>query len=100
VPNDKPPEAHHIQIVIFDALMRRKVLVDQAGSNSHDFVRSDRRPNTTSTDAYPSIYASGGNGAGKRHDKIGIIVVFSRLAITEIDYLVTKLAQLFDQILL
>jgi hypothetical protein len=100
VPYDEAPKAHYIQIVVFNTLMRRKVFVDQAGSNSNDFVCRDRRPDTTSTNAYSSIHVSRRNGAGKRHNEIGIIVVFSRLAITEIDHLVTGLTHPSGQILL
>ena len=91
--HDEATKAHHVQIVVLDALMRRKGLMDQTGANSHDFVCRDRRPNTTSTDAYPSIHVSRGNGAGERHNEIRIIVVDFGLPVAEIDYFVTGLTQ-------
>ena len=87
--HDESPKTHHIQIVVLDALMRREAFMDQAGTNSNNFVCRDRRPDTTSTDAYPSIDVSRGNRVGERHNEIRIIVVLVRLPITKIDHLVT-----------
>ena len=98
--HDETAEAHHIQIIVFDPLMRRKVFMNQAGTNSNDFVGGNGRPDTTSANAYSSIHVSRGNGAGKRNNEIRIIVVFARLAITEIDHFITGLAQPSGQIFL
>src|ERR1039457_3990639 len=48
------PEADHVQIVVLDALVSRKGLMNQAGPNPCHFVRDDRCPNTTSTDGHRS----------------------------------------------
>jgi hypothetical protein len=39
MPDHKTPQADHVQIVVFDALMSRKRLMDQTRPNSRDFVR-------------------------------------------------------------
>jgi hypothetical protein len=73
MPHDEAAKAHHIQIVVLDALVRRKAFVDQAGTNSHDFVRRDGRTDPAATDTHPPIHVSRGNGVGQRHNEIRII---------------------------
>ncbi len=98
--HDESPEAHHIQIIVLDALMRRKGLMDKAGTNSDDFVRGNGRTYATAANAHSALHIAAGNGAGERHDEIRIIVVLVRLPITEINYLVTGLTHLSGQELL
>src|ERR1035441_8372628 len=68
-------EADHVQIVVLDALVRRKGFMNQAGPNPRHFVCDDRCPDAASTDGYAALYVSAGDCAGQRHDKIRIIVV-------------------------
>ena len=84
------PEADHVQIVVLNALMRRKGFMNQAGANSRHFVRNDRCPNAASTDCQAAIHVSVGNGAGQRHDKIRIIIVHLRPSVAEIDHFMTS----------
>ena len=94
------PEADHVQIVVLDALVSRKGLMNQAGPNPCHFVRDDRCPNTASTDGHAALHVSAGNCAGQRYDKIRIIVVQLRLPVAELDHFMTGLAQHPDQIFL
>ena len=71
----KASEADHIQIVVLDALTRRKGLMNQAGPNPRHFVRGDRCSDTASTDGYATIHFSTSDGTGQRYDKIGIVIV-------------------------
>jgi hypothetical protein len=91
------PKADHVQIVILDALVRRKGFMNQAGPNSLHFVRDDRCANTASTDGDAALYLSSSYGAGQRYDKIRIIVVHLRLTVAEIDHFMTGLAQHLEQ---
>ena len=100
VTDHKAPEADHVQIVVLDALVRRKGFMNQAGPNPRHFVRDDRCPNTTSTDGHAAIHLSAGNCAGQRHDKIRIIIVQLRLSVAEINHFMTGVAQHPDQIFL
>jgi hypothetical protein len=92
------PEADHVQIVILDALVRRKGFMNQAGSHPRHFVRDDRCPHTTSTDGHTALHLSAGNCARQRDDKIRIVVISVQSAVAELDYLVAGHAQLSDEL--
>jgi len=94
------PEADHVQIVVFDALMCRKGFMNQAGPNPRHFVRDDRCANTTSTNGHAALHLSAGNSSGQWHNKVRIIIVQLRLSVAEINHLMTGLAQHPDQIFL
>ncbi len=100
VTDDKPPKTDYVQIVVFDALVCRKVVVNQAGSNSCYFISRDGGPRTTSTDGHASLLVSAGNCTGQRHNKIRIIIVRLRLAISEIAHLMAAFPQHASQIFL
>ncbi len=82
----------HVQIVVLDALMRRKIFLNQAGSNPGHFVRGDGHPNPAATDAHAAIHRPGGNRPGQRDYKIWIIVVRLQLAVAKIGYFITGFA--------
>ncbi len=98
--DDQPTEAYDIQVVVFDALVGRKTLVNQAGSNPSDFVRGHRRPDPAATNGHAPFHFPTGNRTGKGHNVIWIIILRLRLPVTEIDQLIAGFAQFLDQILL
>jgi len=100
MPHNEATKTHHVQIIILDTLMGRKGFMDQAGTNPNDFVCGHGCPDATSANANPALHIAAGNGAGKRNNKIRIIIVFFRLTITEIDHLVSTCTQLTGQIFL
>jgi hypothetical protein len=89
----KATKADHVQIIVLDALVRRKALMNQAGSNSRHFIRGDRCANTTPADGNTALDVSAAHRTGQRHDKIWIIIVHLRLSIAEIDYFMASFAQ-------
>ena len=93
-------QAHQVQVVVFNPLVRRKVIMNQAGPNPGDFVRDDRCPHAASTNGHATIHLPCGNCAGQRHDKIGIIVIRIQAAVAETNHFITGRAQLADQLLL
>ena len=84
VTDDEATEADHVQVVVLDTLVRRKVFVNQAGANPGHFVRADGCSNPTATDAHAAIHRPGGNRPGQRDDKIRIIIVLFRPTIAEV----------------
>lgn len=100
VTNDEAPEADHVQIVVLNALVRRKGFMNQTGPNPRHFVRGDRRPHTASTDGHAALHLSAGHRAGQWHDKIRIIVISIQSAVAELDYLMASPAQLSDKLFL
>ena len=89
-----------VQIVVLDALMRRKVFVNQAGPNPRHFVRADRCTNPAATNAHTAFHRPGGNRAGQRHDEIRIVIVLFRRAVAEINHFITGCARFNGQIFL
>ena len=100
VTDHKAAETDQIQIVVLDALMRRKVFVNQAGPNPRHFVRADRCSNPAATDAHAAIHRPGGNRARQRHDKIRIVIVLFRPAVAEVNHFMSGFAQFPGQIFL
>jgi hypothetical protein len=96
----KPAETDHVQIIVLDALVRRKGFVNQTGADARNLVRNDRRPDATPADGHAPRYFSTRDGARQRHDKVRIVIVRLRLAVAEVDHLLTGLAQLPYQVLL
>ncbi len=93
VADHETAQTDQVQIVIFDALVRRKVFVNQAGPNSRHFVRADRRPDTTSANGHATRNLSAGNSAGQWHDKIRIIIFHLWYSVAEINHIMTGRAQ-------
>jgi len=71
VTNYPAPEADHVEIVVLDALVGGKDLMNQARPNPRHLVRGHRRLRRRSTDGHTAVQVAAGNCAGQRHDKIG-----------------------------
>ena len=100
VADDEAPEADHVQVVVLDALVRRKGFMNQARPNARHFVRGDRCPHSAATNGHAAIHLSARDCARQRHDKIRIIIVRVRSAVAEIDHLMAGRAQLSDELFL
>ena len=79
VADNLPSEADHVQIVVLDALVRRKAFVNQTRAHPCHFIRADRCPNPAATDGHATLHLSAGHRAGQRHHKIRIIIIHIRL---------------------
>ena len=98
VTDHEAAKTDQVQIVVLDALMRRKVFMNQAGPNPCHFVRADRCPNPAATNAHAAIHLSGGNCARQWHDEIGIVIVLFRATVTKVNHFMTGFAQFPGQI--
>jgi hypothetical protein len=98
VTNHEATKTDQVQIVVLDTLMRRKVFVNQAGSNPRHFVRADGCSNPASTDAHAAIHLSAGDCTGQRNDKIRVVIAQIRPSVAEVDYFMPSLTQHPDQI--
>ncbi len=100
VTDHKTTETNQIEIVVFNSLVCRKLLMNQARTDSRHFVRGNGCANAAAADGHSALNFSAGNGVGQRHNKIWIIIVRAPLPVAEINYLMPGLAQLSDQIFL
>ena len=91
-------EAHHIEIVILDALVRGKVFMDQACPHVGHFVRGHGGAHATPTNSYTALHLSARNCAGQGDNKVRVIVVRLKFEVAEIDDFMTGRAQSPDQI--
>jgi len=96
----EPAETDQVEVVIFDALVRRKGLVNQTGADAGNLVCGDRGPDSAATDRHRPLHGSAGNRASQRHDIIWVIIVELQVAVSEINYVMTSAPQLFGEILL
>jgi hypothetical protein len=97
--HDEAPQADHVQIVIFDALVRRERFMNQACPDARHFVRRDRRSDTAPTDGNSAFQISASDRLGERNDKIRVIIVLVPLPVAKLDYVITRLAQFPGEIL-
>ena len=96
---DEAPEADHVQIIIFDALMCRESFMNQAGPDTRNFVRGNRCADTAPTDGHSAFQVSASYRLGERNDEIRVIIVLVPLPVTEFDHVVTGFAQLSGEML-
>lgn len=88
----KAAETDEVEIIILDALMRGKALMDQARSDANYFVSGDGGAHPTSANGYAALHFSAGHGASQSDNKVGIVVVRFRLAVTEVYHLIASRA--------
>jgi len=74
-PDDLAAETNHVQIIVLDALVRRKVFVDQTGADTRDFVGCHTCSDSASTNSYTTIHFPGSDGPRQRNDKIRIVII-------------------------
>ena len=86
-------------MVIFDALPRRKMIVNEAGPNTLDLVGTDRCPDAATTNRHAAIDCSRYHRLRKRDDDVGIVVIGHQSMRTEIHDLMTRFVELDEQFL-
>ena len=67
--NHEAAEADDIQIVVFHALVRGKVFVNQTGTNPGNFVRTDGGSDPTSADSHATLDLSACHGESEWNAK-------------------------------
>jgi len=100
VADDEAAEADHIKVIIFNPLARGKRLVDQARANAGHLVGGDRGAHSAAANGYASIHLAARDSTCQRNDKIRIVIVRLRPEVSEIDHIMTGLAQHAGQMLL
>jgi hypothetical protein len=100
VTDQQAAKTDHVQIIVLNALMRRKIFINQASPNTDNFIRGKGRADPAATDAYASIHGPGGNRTGQGNDKVRVIIIRLQLPVAEVGDLVTSFAQFPGQKLL
>lgn len=100
VTNDEAPETEKIEIIILDALMSGKGIIDETGPDSAHFVGGDACTDATAADGHPSLHFTRRDGSCQRCHEVRIVVFRSGLAITEVDHIGTGFAEHSGEIFL
>ena len=96
------PSAHadHVHVIVFDALARRKVVVNQSSAHAENFVGADRCPHTAAADGHAAFDFSSRYGMGERYDEIRIIVIRIQTVRSKVNHLVSRGAEMGHELLL
>ena len=74
IPGDSRPDrpsadTQDVEVIVLDALLRGKVVVDEGGADTGDFVGADRRAHTAAADRHAALHPSGNHCLGERNDE-------------------------------
>src|SRR3974377_2635527 len=71
--NGAPTHAKNIHVLVFNALFRGKMVVDQSCPNPVDLIRAHRYAHSTPEDGNSAIHLTSPNGAGEGKDEVWVI---------------------------
>ena len=100
VTDHKAPKADQVQIIVLNALVRGKSVMNQACPHARHLVGSDACTNATTADGYAAVHPPASDCTRQRHNKIRIIVIRGHPAVAEINHLMASRAQPFDELFL
>src|SRR5215475_12187428 len=86
-------------MVVFHALVRRKMVANQTGANARNFVGADLGPDTATAHRDPALHLPGRNGASERNDKVRIVIAMDEAVRSEVDDFVSRCLETAEQIL-
>ena len=93
MPNDPPAKADYVEVIVLDALTRRKRFANQARADARHFVSGHASAHSAATDGDAPLHAANRNGARQRNDKIRIIIIRPGHRIPKINDLPTRRTQ-------
>jgi hypothetical protein len=96
----EPANTKDVHIVILNALMRRKSVLDHTGPHTCYLISRDASPNAATADGNATHHFPGSDGMGQRHDKIRVVIFKVQFAVAKIDYVMVRLAQSSDEMFL
>src|SRR5438046_429070 len=67
-------EAEDVQVVVFDALASRKVILDECRAHAGDLVGANRNADAAAAQRQTAFDLTARNGAGEGDDEVGIVV--------------------------
>src|SRR5215510_9021639 len=99
-PDGAAPDADDVHVVVFDALSRGKVIMNQSGTGARNFVGADRGPDAAAADGDSALHGARRDRLGERDDEVRIVVVGAQLVRPEINDIMSGGAQTCGQVLL
>src|SRR6266481_6850180 len=96
---DAPAQTDDIEVVVLNALLRRKMILNQTSADAFNFVRTNRCADTAAANRHTTIHRVSGHSLPKWNDEVGIIIIGRQLVSTEVHDLVAGGFQSNDQLL-
>jgi len=93
VADHQSAKADQVQIIVLNALVRGKSVVNQARPHARHLVGSDTGANAAAADGDAALHLPASDGTCQRHNKIRIIVIRDHPAVAEINHLMARRAQ-------
>src|SRR5271154_1345391 len=97
---DASAQTNDIEIVVLNALLRRKMVLNQTCADSFDFVRANRSTDATAANRDATIHFACRHRPRQWNNEIRIVIVENQLVCAEIINFVTRVAKSGGQILL
>jgi len=98
-PHRAATDADDVHVVVLDPLPGGKVIMDQRGTNTRHLVGADGGAHAAAADGHAALDRPRRHSLGERDDEVRIVVVWTQLVRPEIDDVVSRCAELSDQIL-
>src|SRR5262249_60781440 len=89
-----------IDVIVFDSLSGREMIVDQRSPDTCDLVGAHRRANTAAADRHATFNPPGRDGLSEGYYKIGVVVREVQSIRAEINHIVLSIAEMQYQVLL
>src|SRR4029079_12218447 len=72
---DASAQTDDVEVVVLDALLRRKMILNQTSADAFNFVRANRCADTAAANCHATIHRFSSHCMPKWNDKIGIIIL-------------------------
>src|SRR4029077_9948466 len=96
---DASAQTDDVEVVVLNALLRRKMILNQTSADAFNFVRTNRCADTAAANRHTTIHRFSGHCLAKWNDEVGIIIIGRQLVSTEVHDLVAGGFQSDDQLL-
>jgi len=97
--NHLSTQAKYVHVVVFDALMGGKDVVDKPGAHTGNLVCGDGRTNTAAAERHAALDFRCGNSPGQWDDEVGVVIRRVQCVCAEVDNIVPRVAQRCSQFL-
>src|SRR5277367_2662824 len=97
---DASAQTNDIEIVVFNTLLRRKMVFNQTCADSFDFVRANRSTDATAANRHATIYFVCRHRPRQWNNIIRIVIFRNQLMCAEVINFVTRVAKSGSQLLL
>ena len=92
-PDDLPAERKYIHVVVFNALVSRKYIMDETSAHTGNLVCGYGCSHSAAAERQSAIHLASGHSPGHRDDVIRIVVSWAQVKRAEVHNLVARASQ-------